>query len=108
MPAKADTSTVAGPHPLDPSRGPVCSGTGRKSCLDTSKRGNTLRALLLSLKRQLDEDWHRYLTTLLINPLGSNLRNVHAHGLVARATREEAAALIHVAAYLTFLELTTR
>ena len=68
----------------------------------------TLRALLLSLKGHLDEDWHRYLTTLLINPLGSNLRNIHAHGLVARATREEAAALIHVAAYLALLELTTR
>lgn len=66
----------------------------------------SLQSLLRSLMDQLDEDWYRYLTTLLINPLGSNLRNVHAHGLAPRARREEAAALIQVAAFLTFLELT--
>ena len=80
----------------------------RRSDDSRTVQQRTLRVLLLSLKGQLDEDWYRYLTPLLINPLGSNLRNIHAHGLVARATREEAAALIHVAAYLALLELTTR
>ncbi len=50
----------------------------------------------------MDEDWRRYLFTLLVNPLGPNLRNVHMHGLASRGTREHAAALIHVAVFLTF------
>ena len=61
-----------------------------------------LRQLLGQLKGNMDEDWRRYLFTLLVNPLGPNLRNIYMHGLRPQGTREHAAALIHVAVFLTF------
>ena len=67
----------------------------------------SLRTLLAQLKDHLDEDWRRYLIALLVNPLGSNLRNIHMHGLAPRGTREQAAALIHAAVYLASLRLST-
>ena len=64
-----------------------------------------LRQLLAQLEDHMDEDWRRYLITLLVNPLGPNLRNVHMHGLALRGTRDQAAALIHAAVFLTFARL---
>lgn len=61
----------------------------------------TLGALLKDVRDAVPTDWYRYWNTLLINPLGPNLRNVHAHGIVPRVTRAEAVALIHVAVSLT-------
>lgn len=51
-------------------------------------RQRSLQQLLSQLEGHLDENWRRYLNTLLINPLGPNLCNVHMHGLALRGTRE--------------------
>lgn len=59
--------------------------------------------LLFSLQGRLDESWRRYLVNLLVDPVGTNLRNRIAHALVPRATRQEAALLLHAACFLTLL-----
>ncbi len=53
----------------------------------------------------MDKDWLRYLKTLLVNPLGPNLRNVHMHGLAQQGTREQAAVLIHAVVFLASLRV---
>ena len=63
-----------------------------------------LWTLLSQLKDKLDEDWRSYLVTLLVKPLGHNLRNRYMHGLVDQTTREHAAALIHAVTYLAALQ----
>ncbi len=63
-----------------------------------------LGQLLHQLKGLLDDDWRRYFITLLVNPLGPNLRNVYMHGLAPRGTRAHAAALIHVAVSLALMQ----
>ena len=68
----------------------------------------SLHVLLEQLKGYLDEDWLRYLNTLLVNPLGPNLRNKHMHGLALRGTRAEAAALIHAVVFLASLRRSIR
>lgn len=47
--------------------------------------------------------WHAYLTSLLTDPLGLNLRNVIGHGLRPEIGADNAALLIHAACYLTML-----
>ena len=51
----------------------------------------------------MDEDFRRYLYTLLANALGYNLRNLYMHGLTDQGTSEHAAALIHTAVFLAGL-----
>ena len=68
-------------------------------------RQRSLWQLLDQLQSHLDENWRRYLITLLVNPLGSNLRNIHMHGLAPKGTRGQAAALIHASVFLASLEL---
>lgn len=62
-----------------------------------------LGRLLTNLAGNLDEDWLRYLWTLLSNPLGPNLRNLHLHGLILVGTREHGAALIQVMSFLALI-----
>ncbi len=63
----------------------------------------TLGDLLSALKGHLDESWRRYLVNLLVDPVGTNLRNRISHALLNQATREEAAALLHAACFLRLL-----
>jgi hypothetical protein len=60
--------------------------------------------LLAALEGILDESWRRYLVNSLTEPLGVNLRNRIAHGLIDEAQAYDAALLIHVAAFLRTLE----
>lgn len=62
-----------------------------------------LGELLFSLQGRLDESWRRYLVNLLVDPVGTNLRNRIAHALVPKATRQEAALLLHAACFLSLL-----
>lgn len=64
----------------------------------------SLGQLLDQLGGKMDEDFRRYLYTLLVNPLGYNLRNLYMHGLADQGTREHAAALIHAAVFLAGLQ----
>jgi hypothetical protein len=59
-----------------------------------------LGALLFSLTGRLPESRRCYLTTLLTDPIGINLRNRGLHGLIVPGTREEAALPIHAACFL--------
>jgi hypothetical protein len=60
--------------------------------------------LLAALHGHLDESWRRYLRNLLALPMGENVRNDVAHGLLDRGDERHAAALIHVACFLRLLE----
>jgi hypothetical protein len=60
--------------------------------------------LLAALEGILDESWRRYLVNSLTEPLGVNLRNRIAHGLIGEAQAHDAALLIHVATFLRTLE----
>ena len=60
--------------------------------------------LLDALKGILDESWRRYLVNSLTEPLGVNLRNRIAHGLIGEAQAHDAALLVHVAALLRTFE----
>jgi hypothetical protein len=64
----------------------------------------SLGHLLAALEGILDESWRRYLVNSLTEPLGVNLRNRIAHGLIGEAQAHDAALLIHVAAFLRTLE----
>ena len=66
----------------------------------------TLGQLLADLNGRLDESWRRYLCTLLTEPLGLNLRNRVAHGLIIKVDAPTAALLIQVACFLRLLKLT--
>lgn len=59
--------------------------------------------LLNALKERLDESWRRYLANLLVDPVGTNLRNRVAHALLSKVVREQAAALLHAACFLRLL-----
>ncbi|MBE3575505.1 MAG: DUF4209 domain-containing protein [Firmicutes bacterium] len=61
--------------------------------------------LLHSLSGYLDDDWRRYLDNLLVEPVGVNLRNRVAHGLISSVNKQEAALLIHCVCFLRRLEL---
>ena len=74
----------------------------KQSRLDFGRQ-RSLGQLLDQLGGKMDEDFHRYLYTLLVNPLGYNLRNLYMHGLADQGTREHAAALIHTAVFLAGL-----
>ena len=50
-----------------------------------------------------DAGWHAYLTNLLVDELGLNLRNVIAHGLRDRVDQHDAALLIQAVCYLRSL-----
>ncbi len=47
--------------------------------------------------------WHVYLRSLLVDPLGANLRNVVAHGLRTSVSAQDASLLIHAACFLRAL-----
>lgn len=59
--------------------------------------------LLNALKDRLDESWRRYLANLLVDPVGTNLRNRIAHALIPTVPREQAAVLLHAACFLRLL-----
>jgi hypothetical protein len=61
--------------------------------------------LLLAMKERIDESWQRYLWNLLCDPVGVNLRNRIAHGLVEKVGRKDAALLIHAACHLSLLKV---
>jgi uncharacterized protein DUF4209 len=67
----------------------------------------TLGEVLYDLRLTLDQGWWRFLTVLLVEPLGLNLRNEYLHGLVAEATEQHAALILQAAAYLRLLEVRT-
>lgn len=48
-------------------------------------RVRPLGDLIDALKGHLDESWRRYLANLLVNPIGTNLRNRISHALLPRA-----------------------
>jgi hypothetical protein len=60
--------------------------------------------LLAVLEGGVEESWRRYLVNMLTEPLGVNLRNRIAHGLIGEARAYDAALLIHVAAFLRTLQ----
>jgi Domain of unknown function (DUF4209) len=64
--------------------------------------------LLAALEGILDESWRRYLVNTLTEPLGVNLRNRIAHGLIGEAQAHDAALLVHVAAFLRTLQAQER
>lgn len=59
--------------------------------------------LMSALKGRLDESWRRYLANLLVDPVGTNLRNRISHALLPRVAREQAAVLLHAACFLRLL-----
>lgn len=59
--------------------------------------------LLADLRGIVDESWRRYLVNALTEPLGLNLRNRVAHGLIGEVPRHDAALLVHIAAFLRTL-----
>jgi hypothetical protein len=61
--------------------------------------------LLLAMKERIDESWRRYLWNLLCDPVGVNLRNRVAHGLLPKADKKEAALLIHAACHLSLVQV---
>ena len=65
----------------------------------------TLAELLGGLNSHIDESWRRYLTTLLVNPIGLNLRNRVCHGLMNNVDRRSAALLLHTACFLRLIEI---
>jgi hypothetical protein len=66
-----------------------------------------LGSLLQDVKGAFREDrgWHAYLVVLLVDPLGLNLRNSIAHGLVGQIDRHNAALLLQAACLLRSLGL---
>jgi len=67
-----------------------------------------LGTLLSAVKGIWDEPWRRYLLNLLVDPIGINLRNRIAHGLVDKVTKTEAALLIHAVCYLRLVRVSER
>ena len=65
----------------------------------------TLGDILQALRGRIDEGWWRFLWVTLTEPLGLNLRNEYLHGLAEVGTRDHAALVIKVAAFLRLLEL---
>lgn len=61
--------------------------------------------LIAGLKDHLHEGWRRYLLNVLADPLGTNLRNRVAHGLLDAATAGDAAVCLHIACHLRLLEI---
>jgi hypothetical protein len=58
---------------------------------------------LRQLHGRFDESWWRYLWTLLVEPLGLNVRNLVSHGLVSRVEPPVAALTLQVACFLSLL-----
>ena len=70
---------------------------------------STLGVLLSDLDGAFADDaWRHYLRDLLVNPLSLNLRNQLLHGLQGRASRADAALLLHAACWLRLLDLGPR
>jgi hypothetical protein len=64
--------------------------------------------LLADLQGVLDESWRRYLVNALTEPLGINLRNRIAHGLIGEARATDAALLVHMASFMRTLQLESK
>src|SRR5258706_857068 len=62
--------------------------------------------LLTRMQDRMDESWRRYFYNVLANPIGVNLRNRISHGLLPKATQDDASLLIHVACHLRLMEIT--
>ena len=60
--------------------------------------------ILSDLEGHVDEGWRRYLSTLLVDPLGLNLRNLISHGLIDHVQREDAALVLHAVCFLRLLK----
>lgn len=56
--------------------------------------------MLQEVKGKIDEGWRRYFRALLSEPLGLNLRNNVAHGLLVKGDAGSAAMVLHVACHL--------
>ncbi len=65
----------------------------------------SLGIVLSQLEGRLNEAWRRYLRCLLCDPIGINLRNRIAHGIIDEASPVESALLLHSACYLRRLEI---
>jgi hypothetical protein len=61
--------------------------------------------LLYSMQERMDESWRRYFYNVLVNPIGVNLRNRICHGLLPKATQDDASLLIHVACHLRLMQI---
>lgn len=61
--------------------------------------------LLAALRERIDESWRRYLWNLLCDPVGVNLRNRIAHGLLPKVEKRAAALLIHAACHLSLVRV---
>lgn len=68
----------------------------------------SLGMIVADLEGVLPEEWRRYFDCLLTDPLGLNLRNRIAHGLVDRVTHEDAALLVHAAFAISQFRLSPR
>jgi hypothetical protein len=58
----------------------------------------TLGEVLHDLRPVLDQGWWRFLSVLLAEPLGLNLRNEYLHGLVPKGTKRDAALILKASA----------
>jgi hypothetical protein len=63
----------------------------------------TLGVLLQNLRPVLDPGWWRFLSVVLTEPLGLNLRNEYLHGLVPLGSKHDATLVLKAAAYLRLL-----
>ena len=63
-------------------------------------REKTLGAILHELRSFADEGWQRYLSVVLTEPEGLNLRNRYLHGQIEDASKEDAALILQIAARL--------
>ena len=73
-----------------------------------SKAGGLVQLgnLLHNMQQHMDESWRRYFYNVLANPIGVNLRNRICHGLLPKASQDDASLLIHVACHLRLMSIT--
>jgi len=67
-----------------------------------------LSSVLGQLHGRFDESWRRYFKILFVHPLGLNLRNRIAHGLVTEVTPLEAALLVHAVCSLRLTQIVSK
>ena len=70
-------------------------------------RESSLGRLISMLDQKLPEMFLRELKTILTDPLGLNLRNIHLHGLAKLEPKHDAAIILYTAAQLTLIRVDT-
>ena len=85
----------------------VAEETVGSSYVDPQRRRDghesALAALISKLDRGLPESFRWELRTVLTDPIGLNLRNIHLHGLPSAEPKHDAAIILYTAARLTLI-----